>query len=121
MPWLIFWHGFVHWTGGDYGAPAYGYFEPYDWVSGILGLGVLGIFLTNFRKYNCKKKWCWRIGHHEFTDPTDGVTRLLCWKHHPDVVHKHLTDEVIDLIQAKRRRERMAKGPVEDRSKEAPR
>lgn len=58
--------------------------------------------LTFYRKNNCKRAWCWRIGHHEFSDPSDGVSRLLCWKHHPDVKWKALRREQIEAIQRKR-------------------
>src|SRR5579862_439487 len=41
-----------------------------------------------YRKNNCRKTWCPWLGHHDFTDPLDGVTRRLCDYHHPDVVYQ---------------------------------
>jgi hypothetical protein len=73
------WHFFVHWTGGDYGAGAYGRLEPYDWLSGIFGLSLLGIAVSNLRKYNCEVHRCWRMGRH-----TSAAGHHLCRKHHPD-------------------------------------
>lgn len=70
--------------------------------SDLAYLSFLAAGLTLYRKHNCKMRWCWRIGSHEFADPTDGVTRMLCWKHHPDVKHKHLTAERIGEIQRRR-------------------
>lgn len=55
-----------------------------------------------YRRNNCKRRWCWRLGHHPFTDPSDSVTRLLCWRHHPDVRHKNLTGSRIADIQKRR-------------------
>jgi hypothetical protein len=81
---MIAWHFIVHWIGGDYGAPAYGYFEPYDLYSGLFGLGILGLLTVNLRKHNCHQRWCWRFGHHAWTDPASGVTYSLCRRHHPD-------------------------------------
>jgi len=72
------WHFFVHWTGGDYGAPRYGQLEPYDWLSGILGLSFLGLFYSHLRKSNCHVRYCWRIGRFpagEFQ---------VCRRHNPD-------------------------------------
>lgn len=99
---LIIWHGMVHWTGSDYGT-TYGHFVPYNFLSGIFGGSafVTGAWVI-FHRHNCARKWCWRIGSHEFRDPADGVTRNLCWKHHPDVQHKNLTDELIRHIHRKR-------------------
>ena len=77
------WAFIVHWAGTDYGS-SYGDFQPYDLYSGLLGLGILGIFLTNARKHNCHQRWCCRIGHHPWTDPVTGVTYVLCRRHHPD-------------------------------------
>lgn len=55
-----------------------------------------------YRKNNCKRAWCPLIGQHPFTDPEDGISRLLCWVHHPDVLHRALKPEVIEKIQHKR-------------------
>jgi hypothetical protein len=79
-PWYLFWSGFG------------------SFLEGLAALSVLGGVVAWYRRGNCTRKWCWRIGHHPLTDPADGVTRLLCWKHHPAVKHKHLTDELIARI-----------------------
>lgn len=50
-----------------------------------------------YRRHNCRMRWCWRIGRHDFT--AGGVTRALCWRHHPDVKHKQLTRGRIADIQ----------------------
>lgn len=76
-------HWLTHWTGSDYGYP-YGKFEPYDLYSGLLGLGVAGVFFAVYRKHNCHVRWCLRISHHEFRDPSSGLTYMLCRRHHPD-------------------------------------
>ena len=55
-----------------------------------------------YRKVNCKQQGCPRIGHYEFTNPDTGVTRMLCWKHHPDVHAKRLTRERVAEIQKRR-------------------
>lgn len=70
--------------------------------SDLAYLSFLGAGIAVYRKHNCPVKWCLRIGKHEFTDPKDGVKRLLCWKHHPDVKHKVLNLEHVKEIQARR-------------------
>jgi hypothetical protein len=71
-------------------------------IGNILQPAIIGAAIIYYRKNNCKRTWCWRLGKHDFTDPTDGVCRLLCWKHHPDVKHKSLDMETIRKIQEKR-------------------
>jgi hypothetical protein len=85
-PWYLFWSGVF---------PA---------LEGLAALSVIGGIVAWYRRGNCKKRWCPRIGHFPFTDPADGVSRLLCWKHHPDVKHKHLHQALIDEIQERRER-----------------
>ena len=70
--------------------------------SDLAYLSFLAAGITVYRKHNCRWHWCWRVGRHEFTDPKDGVTRMLCWRHHPDVRHKHLTASRIAEIQHRR-------------------
>lgn len=71
-------------------------------IGNILQPAIIAAAIVYYRKNNCKAAWCWRLGKHEFTDPTDNVCRLLCWKHHPDVKHKTLDAETIRKIQAKK-------------------
>ena len=61
---MVVYHFLVHWTGGDYGAPVYGYLEPYDWLSGIAGLSLLSLAYHKLRSSNCHTKGCWRVGRH---------------------------------------------------------
>lgn len=89
MIWLPIWHFLVHWTGSDYGAN-YGQFQPYDFLSGVAGLSLLGILINTFRKHNCGTRWCWRIGHHEWKDG-NGLSHHLCRKHHPEHPGKPIT------------------------------
>lgn len=67
--------------------------------SDLAYLSGFGAFLIYYRKNNCKKAWCPFIGYHDFTDPKDGITRKLCWVHHPDVRHKTLHSDTIREIQ----------------------
>jgi hypothetical protein len=107
--WLPTWHFLVHWTGSDYGEP-YGHFEPYDFLSGIAGLSLLGLLLNQLRKWNCGTRWCWRIGRHNFTDPTTGITHVLCRKHHPHHPGKPVTLEHINSIHLNAHRREQTNG-----------
>lgn len=74
----------------------------YGFWSGLAGdLAVLAAAIAipwaYLRKHNCQVRGCFRLGRHEWTDPADGVTRNLCWKHHPDVTHQHVTRERLHL------------------------
>lgn len=84
-PWYLFWSGV--------GA----------FLEGLAALSVIGGIIGWYRRENCKKHWCLRFGKFEFVDPEDGVSRRLCWKHHPDVKHKHLHGSTIREIQHRRR------------------
>jgi hypothetical protein len=79
--------------------------------SDLAYLSFLVAGLTLYRKHNCHKTWCPRIGKFEFTDPADGVTHMLCWKHHPDVKHKTLHSGTISQITERRRRFYLGKQP----------
>ena len=70
--------------------------------SDLAYLSFLAAGITLYRKHNCAYHLCWRIGKHAFTDPADNVTRQLCWRHHPDVKHKTLSQEVLHDIQQRR-------------------
>ena len=85
---------------GDGNSPQYLFWSGAGSDLAYLSVGVGA--LTFYRKNNCRKHWCWRIGRHEFTDPSDGVSRLLCWRHHPDVKHNGLSMGTIEKIQHKR-------------------
>lgn len=79
--------------------------------SDLAYLSFLVAGVTLYRKHNCHKTWCPRIGKFEFEDPRDGVKHMLCWKHHPDVKHKTLRDEVISEIAACRKLVHLGKQP----------
>jgi hypothetical protein len=79
--------------------------------SDLAYLSFLVAGLTLYRKHNCHKTWCPRIGKFEFEDPADGVKHMLCWKHHPDVKHKTLHPEAIDRIAGRRRHLYLGKQP----------
>jgi hypothetical protein len=63
-----------------------------------------------YRRNNCHRAWCPRIGKFDFLDPVDGVKHLLCWKHHPDVIYKTLHEDAIRTI-AQRRHMYLGKQP----------
>ena len=91
MGWLQHVFGF----GNGDGNSAYYLF----WSGAGSDLAYLSVFaaaLGMYRKNNCRMRWCWRLGRHEYTDPHH-VTRLLCWRHHPGVTHKQLTRERLHL------------------------
>lgn len=100
------WHFVVHWLGTDYGAPSYGYFEPYDLYSGFLGLSFATAFLAIVRRHNCHVRWCWRLGRHPFTDAATGASYQLCRRHHPGTSDSPPRPETIGLIQARNQGER---------------
>lgn len=109
---MIFWHWILHVTGIDNPAGRWGTF----WSGFGADLGeflILGGIVSWYRARNCKTRGCWRFGHHDFTDPKDGVSRKLCWKHHPDVRHSHLTAKLISEIHERRIAEREASGQAD--------
>jgi hypothetical protein len=106
----------THWLQGEFGfrrgdsnSPHYLFWSGIG--SDLAYLSVVTGALLYYRKENCRRTWCPFLGRHEFTDPTDGVMRKLCWMHHPDVQHKTLSDETIGKIQEKRRRFYLGKQP----------
>lgn len=74
--------------------------------SDIGELGIIWGVLLYYRNTNCKRAWCPFLGNHEFTDPDDGITRKLCWYHHPDVQHKTLKPHHIEAINTKRQQQK---------------
>ena len=97
------WHWLAHFFGvasGDSNSPAYLFWSGAG--SDLAYLSVLAAAIGVYRKHNCQMRRCWRIGRHEFTDPDGGVTRAVCWRHHPDVKHKQLTAGRISEIQKRR-------------------
>jgi hypothetical protein len=51
--------------------------------SDITELAIVGALLGALRKHNCETHRCWRMGRHDWTDPTTGQTHKLCRKCHP--------------------------------------
>jgi hypothetical protein len=90
--------------------PGGGNTPQYLFWSGIAGiierlieLAAIGAIL--YWHHNCSRHGCWGYGKYDFTNPDTGITRKLCWKCHPDVHHKHLTDELIGHIHHRQREE----------------
>lgn len=105
------WHFIAHFFGfaaGDSNQAPYLFWSGAG--SDLAYVSFLWAGVVLYRRHNCRVRWCWRIGRHEFTDPGDGVCRLLCWRHHPDVKHKDLTAGRVAEIQ-KRRRMYLGKQP----------
>lgn len=103
---LLFWPDIATWLQGAFGFRAGAGNSPQYlfWSGAGSDLAYLSVFAASFgyyRKINCRKAGCWRIGRHELTDPTDGVTRMLCARHHPAVRHRHLNAEQIMHIHRK--------------------
>ena len=104
---IVFWGAvaahlatFFGFSNGDGNGSHYLFFSGSG--SNLAYLGAAWAAFIYYRKNNCKRSWCPLIGQHPFTDPEDGVSRLLCWAHHPDVRHKTLKAETIEKIQHKR-------------------
>jgi hypothetical protein len=47
----------------------------------LIGGGIWGTLLHNYRRHNCHARWCPRIGKH----PVNGTPYSVCRKHHPRV------------------------------------
>jgi len=86
---------------GDGNSPHYLFWSGIG--SDLAYLSIFGTALIYYRKENCKRSWCPFLGHYEFTNPETGITRKLCWLHHPDVHRKTLSAEHVRDIQRKRR------------------
>ncbi len=46
---IVILHFLIHWMGADYGAP-YGHLQPYDVLSGLLGIGLIGAVAELIRR-----------------------------------------------------------------------
>lgn len=79
------------------------YLFPSGWGGILLVSGsILSVPFTTWRRHNCRHRRCPWIGHYGLTDPATGVTEMLCWRHHPDKHHKHMTGDRIAEIQKRR-------------------
>lgn len=91
------WAWIMHATGSDnVSGPEYGFWSGFGSDLAMLA-AVLAFPWVQYRRHNCQVKGCWRLGRHEFTDPDEGVRRLLCWVHHPDTERRQLTREHLRL------------------------
>jgi hypothetical protein len=98
---------FIRWAQAEFGfrrgdgnSPHYLFWSGIG--SDLAYLSIVGTALIYYRKENCKRSWCPFLGHYEFTNPETGITRKLCWIHHPDVHRKKLSADHIKDIQRKR-------------------
>ena len=86
------WHGLAAFFGvaaGDGNSVAYLFWSGIG--SDLAYLSFMWGAIVLYRRHSCRVRWCPRIGRHEWAEPDTGVTRLLCWKHHPDVTRKQLS------------------------------
>jgi hypothetical protein len=112
-PWMQHWYAYK--TGticGPTGLP-YCYWSGFGSVfpwSPLALTGVFGWLVLQYKRYNCHdpEGWlpwgCWRLGKYEAA----GGTFKLCRHHHPDLMGKELTRELIHKHHAlhKARQER---------------
>ena len=96
MHWLAHFFGVAN---GDSNSPAYLFWSGIG--SDLAYLTFFAAAVGMYRKHNCQMRWCWRLGRHAYTDP-HGVTRPLCWRHHPGVTHRNLTRERLHLYLGQR-------------------
>ena len=67
-------------------------------------LAYLSVFwgaLVFYRKNNCHRALCWRLGHYDQLDPLTGITHKLCWRHHPAVKQRALKLHHIEAIHGR--------------------
>jgi hypothetical protein len=96
------WLWVLHVSGSDnVSGKWYGFWSGFGGDLGIIG-ALAAVPWMQYKRHNCQVKGCWRIGRHEFTDPDEHVTRLLCWRHHPSVRRRQLTRERLHLYVGKR-------------------
>lgn len=90
----------MHATGSDnVSGPEYGFWSGFGGDLAFVA-AVAAYPWMAYRRHNCQVRGCWRIGRHEFAGP-DGVGRLLCHVHHPDVTRRQLTREDLHLYIGK--------------------
>lgn len=97
-----FWSQLVRISGADdVSGPWYGL-----WSGFASDLAILAAAITLpwafLRRHNCQVRGCLRFGRHAWADPADHATRMLCWKHHPGIDHKHITRERLHLYLGQR-------------------
>lgn len=95
------WFPLQHWLAIHTGTineagPFYGFWSGFG--SDLGEVTIVGGMLAICKKHNCHTRWCWRFGHHDFTDSTTGVTYRLCRKCHPAHPGTALTRSHITLM-----------------------
>jgi len=83
----MWWHALQHWLAVHTGTvneagPYYGFFSGFG--SDVGELTLLGGLIAVYRRHNCHTAWCFRLGHHDFTDAATGLRWKLCRSHHPE-------------------------------------
>jgi hypothetical protein len=106
MWWWHWWLPLQHWlavhTGAD-NEPGvyYGFWSGFGSDLGEVTLA--GGLAAVYRKHNCHTRWCWRFGHHDFTDQATGLTYRLCRRCHPDHPGPRVTRGRIASMHARNR------------------
>lgn len=103
---MHWWHVLQHWLAYHAGslnepgaAPGSAFWGG---VASDLGeLTLVGGLAAVYRKHNCHRHRCWRIGHFDFTDDKTSVTYRLCRKCHPAHSGKRLTLGRLSFIHAR--------------------
>jgi len=93
----------LHFLGLDSASgPAY-----LAWSGVLSDLGevtLLGGLIAIYRRHNCHTAWCWRFGHHDFTDQETGISYKLCRRHHPHHFGRQLRAVHIGVIHERNQR-----------------
>jgi hypothetical protein len=104
---MMWWHAIQHWLASVTGSentpgtpPNYNFWSGFG--SDIAEVTILIGLISLYKKKNCHKRWCWRIGHHDYKDPDTGLTYMLCRAHHPDHPGRHLSADIIASIHRRR-------------------
>lgn len=115
-PWMQHWYAYQTGTLCGSTGTHYCYWSGFGSVfpwSPLTLTGIFGWIAMQYKVHNCHdpEGWlpwgCWRIGTHQ---AAGGVYKL-CHKHHPDLMGKKITRELIHLHH-KQHRERITQGPV---------
>jgi hypothetical protein len=100
------WHLLQHWLAVHAGSsntpgapPNYNFWSGFG--SDLGEVTIVGGMIAIYRKHSCHTRWCWRFGHHAFTDEATGITYRLCRRCHPAHPGGHLTRGRIAFIHAK--------------------
>jgi hypothetical protein len=86
-PW---WYPLQHWLGLDSASGPF-YLAWSGFASDLGEVTLIGGLLAVYKRHNCHTRWCWRFGHHDFTDSETGIVWKLCRRCHPQHPGGHLT------------------------------